>query len=54
MSFPGIAHTQNFAQVLAENNFMAIAKSKLNYYTTDSTEKYLNANREELLMKLMI
>eukprot|EP00090_Calanus_glacialis_P017441 TRINITY_DN27160_c0_g1_i1.p1 TRINITY_DN27160_c0_g1~~TRINITY_DN27160_c0_g1_i1.p1 ORF type:complete len:534 (+),score=142.64 TRINITY_DN27160_c0_g1_i1:3-1604(+) len=50
MSFPGIANTPNFAQVLAENNFLETAKTKVNYYTTDSTEKYLNVNQEEQIV----
>jgi len=51
MSFPGIANTPNFAQVLAKNNFLETVKTTVNYYTTDSTDKYINVNSDENLLE---
>jgi hypothetical protein len=50
MSFPGIANTPNCDQVLAENNVLETVKTKVNYYTTYSTEKYLNINQEKQMV----
>ena len=47
MSFPGIANTPNFAQVLAKNNFLDTVKTTVKYFTTDTAENYVNKNTDE-------